>query len=169
MRPANIAPERVWLEEDECIRLNRGEYEAVRCLLGAVNYAAHANEDLQKRLTIIPGGQQRMTDALHELRNITDDVIGTIPVGQCRQLRNTMKDMDIRMVPKLSPMSRNVILEKDTAKELIDIAMERCHGCVEGAEDGRKCALYRVLEGFLPLDNFDNGMLCPYSMSEWKD
>jgi len=169
MRPANIAPERVWLEDDESIRLNRGEYEAVRCLLGAVNYAAHANDDLQKRLMIIPGGQQRMTDALQELRNITDDVIGTIPVGQCRQLKNTMTDMDIRMVPKLAPMSRNVILDKDTAKELIDIAMERCHGCVEGPEDGRKCALYKVLEGFLPLDSYDNGMLCPYSMSEWKD
>ena len=169
MRPANIAPERVWLEDDESIRLNRGEYEAVRCLLGAVNYAAHANDDLQKRLMIIPGGQQRMTDALQELRNITDDVIGTVPSGQCRQLKNTMTDMDIRMVPKLAPMSRNVILDKDTAKELIDIAMERCHGCVEGHEDGRKCALYKVLEGFLPLDNYDNGMLCPYSMSEWKD
>ena len=169
MRPANLAPERVWLEEEDCERLNRGEFEAVRCLLGAVNYAAHANDDLKKRLMIIPGGQQRMTDALQELRNITDDVIGTVPVGQCRQLRNTMTDMDIRMVPKLAPMSRNVILEKDTAKELIDIAMERCHGCVEGPEDGRKCALYKVLECFLPLDSYDNGMLCPYSMSEWKD
>ena len=144
MRPADLPPERVWLEESDCVRLNRGEFEAVRCLLGAVNYAVHANEDLQKRLAIIPGGQQRMLDTLQALR-------------------------EIRMTPKLAPMSRNVILEKDTAKELIDIAMERCRGCVEGPEEGRKCALYQVLEGFLPLDSYDNGMLCPYSVSEWKD
>ena len=81
MRPADLAPERVWLEEDECERLNRGEYEAVRCLLGAVNYAAHANDDLQKRLMIVPGGQQRMADVLQDLRNIADDVIGTVPRG----------------------------------------------------------------------------------------
>lgn len=168
MRPKDLPPKRVWMEDEECIRLNRGEYEAVRCLLGAVNYVAHANDDLQKRLMIF-GGQQRMIDALQDLRDIADDVIGTVPSGQCRQLKNTMMDMDMRMVPKLTPMSTNVILEKDTAKALIDIAMERCHGCVEGPEDGRKCALYKVLEGFLPLDSYDNGMLCPYSVSEWKD
>ncbi len=169
MRPAELPPGRVWLDEADSIRLNRGEYEAVRCLLGAVNYAAHANDDLQKRLMIIPGGQQRMADALQDLRDIADDVIGTVPVGQCRQIRNTMTDMEIRMTPKLAPMSRNVVLEKDVAKALIDIAMERCHGCVEGPEDGRKCALYKVLESFLPLESYDNGMLCPYSVSEWKD
>lgn len=169
MRPADMAPERVWLEEKDCERLNRGEFEAVRCLLGAVNYTAHANEDLKKRLMIIPGGQQRMADALQDLRDIADDVIGTVPVGQCKQIRNTMLDMEIRMTPKLAPMSRNVILEKEIAKRLIDIAMERCHGCVEGPEEGKQCALYRVLESFLPLENYENGMLCPYSVSEWKE
>lgn len=168
-RPANLAPERVWMEDSECERLNRAEYEAVRCLLGAVNYAAHANDDLKKRLMIVPGGQQRMADTLQDLRDIADDVIGTVPTGQCRQIRNTMSDMEMRMVPKLAPMSRNVILDKETAKALIDIAMEKCHGCVEDEVSCRNCALYRVLEGFLPLDNYSNGMLCPYSLSEWTD
>lgn len=168
MRPANLAPERVWLEEEDCIRLNRGEFEAVRCLLGAVNYAAHANDDLQKRLMIIPGGQQRMTDTLQDLRDITDDVIGTVPRGQCRQLKNTMGDMEIRMTPKLAPMSRNIVLDKDIAKDLIDIAMERCRGCVEDERSCRKCALYRVLESFLPMEDYENSLLCPYSRAEWE-
>ena len=85
------------------------------------------------------------------------------------QLRNTMSDMDMRMVPKMTSMSRNVILDKDVAKGLVDAAMEKCHGCVEGPEEGMKCPLYKVLESFLPLDSYENGMLCPYSMSEWKD
>lgn len=160
---------RVFLEEADCERLNRGEFEAVRCLLGAVSYTAHAKDDLEKRLECVPWGRQRMAMVLGGLKAIADDLIGTIPRGQCKQIRNTMMDMEMRMVPKLSRMSRNVILEKDTAKELIDIAMERCRGCVESPEEGRKCALYQVLEGFLPLDSYDNGMLCPYSMSEWKD
>ena len=169
MRPADLPPERVWMEEEDCTRLNRGEFEAVRCLLGAVNYAAHANDDLVKRLMIIPGGQQRMADALKELRDIADDVIGTVPMGQCKQIRNTMSDMEIRMTPKLAPMSRNIVLEKDTAKDLIDIAMERCHRCVEDQRSCRKCALYRVLESFLPLESYDNSLLCPYSRAEWEN
>ena len=62
-----------------------------------------------------------------------------------------------------------MILEKDNAKALIDTAMERCKGCVEDEKSCRQCGLYRVLESFLPLDSYENGMLCPYSMSEWKD
>ena len=167
-RPANLSPERVWLSDEEAQRLNRGEYEAVRCLLGAVNYAAHANDDLQKRMMIIPGGQQRMADALQALRDLTDDVIGTVPSGQCRQLRNTMQDMEIRMVPKYASMCGNVILEKELARGLFDAAMEKCRGCVEDARECRKCGLYAILEGTLPLDNYDS-LICPYSISEWEE
>jgi len=168
-RPANLNPKRVWMQEEDCERLNRGEFEAVRCLLGAVSYTAHAKDDLKKRLECLPSGKQRMSMVLGGLKAIADDLIGTVPTGQCRQLRNTMQDMDMRMVPKMTRMSTNVILEKEVAKGLVDAAMEKCRGCVEGPEEGRKCALYTVLESFLPLDNYENGMLCPYSMSEWKD
>ena len=168
-RPEGYSPKRVWLNEEECDRLNRSEFEAVRCLLGAVSYTAHANEDLQERMETIPYAKQRMAMILGGLRAIADDVIGTVPRGQCKQLRNTMQDMEMRMVPKMMSMSQNVILEKDIAKGLVDAAMEKCHGCVEGPEEGMKCPIYKVLESFLPLDSYENGMLCPYSMSEWKE
>ncbi len=168
-RPEGYSPKRVWLKEEECDRLNRSEFEAVRCLLGAVSYTAHANEDLQERMETIPYAKQRMAMILGGLRAIADDVIGTVPRGQCKQLRNTMQDMEMRMVPKAMGMSQNVILEKDIAKGLVDAAMEKCHGCVEGPEEGMKCPIYKVLEMFLPLDSYENGMLCPYSMSEWKE
>ena len=134
-----------------------------------MSYTAHAREDLQKRLECIPSGRQRMSMVLGGLKAIADDLIGTVPVGQCKQIRNTMQDMDMRMVPKLTPMSQNVILEKDVAKSLIDTTREKCVGCVEDEESCRKCALYKVLESFLPLDTYEGGLLCPYSLSEWKD
>lgn len=168
-RPANLNPKRVWLEDDECIRMNRAEFEGMRCLLGAVSYAAHAWDDLKEHLQIIPKGKQRLAMTLGGLRAIADDLSGTMPRGQCKQMRNTMQDMDMRMVPKMTRMSQNVILDKDVAKGLVDAAMEKCRFCVEDAEGGRKCALYKTLESFLPLDSYENGMLCPYSMSEWKD
>ena len=168
-RPAKLNPKRVWLEEKDCERMNRREFEAVRCLLGAVSYAGHAKDDLQKRLESIPGGRQRMAMVVGGLKALADDIVGTMPVGQCKQVRNTMVDMEMRMVPKMTGMSQNVILEKDNAKALIDKAMERCHGCVEDQVSCRKCGLYTVLESFLPLDTYENGMLCPYSTSEWTD
>lgn len=150
-------------------RLNRGEFEAVRCLLGALNYAAHARDDLKRRADMVTDGKARMAALVDDMRAFTDEVLLTVPTGQCRQIRNTMMDMEIRMVPKLSPMSRNVVLEADVAKELIDIAMERCRGCVEDEKSCRKCALYRVLEDFLPLENYENSLLCPYSRAEWQE
>lgn len=150
-------------------RLNRGEYEAVRCLLGAVNYMAHARDGLKGREGAVTNGQARMTVLVEGVRAFTDELLDTVPTGQCKQLRNTMTDMEIRMVPKRMPMSQNVVLEKDHAKALVDIAMEKCHGCVEDEKSCLDCALYKVLVSFLPLENYENGMLCPYSLSEWKD
>lgn len=168
-RPKELNPKRVWFPENETERLNRAEFEAVRCLLGAVSYTATAAESLGKRLECVPYGKQRMAMILGGLRAMSDDLIGTVPVNQCRQLRNTMNDFDMRMVPKYTSMNQNVILEKTLAKGLIDTAMEKCKGCVEDSVSCRECALYKVLEGFLPLDNYDSGMLCPYSLSEWLD
>ena len=128
-RPAGLSPKRVWLQEEDCERLNRGEFEAMRCLLGAVSYTAHAKDDLQKRLACIPDGKARMAMVLGGLKAIADDLVGTMPHA----------------------------------------AMEKCQGCVEDEVSCRDCGLYRVLESFLPLDSYENGMLCPYSTSEWKD
>lgn len=157
------------MPEEQCVRMKRSEYEALRCLLGAVSYTAHANDDLKDRVLMIPHGKRRMAMVLGGIRALANDLIGTIPVGQCKQIRNTMKDMDMRMVPKLSAMSQNVILEKDIAKGLVDAAMEKCKTCVESPEESLKCPLYKLLESFLPLDTYDNGMLCPYSTSKWED
>lgn len=150
-------------------RLNRGEYEAVRCLLGAVSYAAHARDDLKDRVDTVTNGRARMDVLVEGLKSFVDELLANVPDGQCRQLRNTMKDMEMRMIPKLTPMSQNVLMEKDNAKALIDRAMERCHGCVEDERSCLDCGLYKVLESMLPLDSYDNGMLCPYALSEWKD
>jgi hypothetical protein len=168
-RPANLSPKRVWLPEGECERLNRSEFEAMRCLLGAVSYMAHAKDDLQKRLELVPHGRRWMSMLLGGVKAISDDLIGTMPRGQCKQIRNTMSDMEMRMVPKATPMSQNVIFDKDVAKALVDAAMERCKGCPKGPEEGVKCPLYTVFESFMPLENYDNGLLCPYSMLEWED
>lgn len=161
---------RVWLPDEECERLRRSEMEAMRCLLGAVSYTATAQDGIKNRLsTMIPDGQARMDELIKGMRSLLGDLVGTVPSLQAKQLQNTMKDMELRMVPKLSGMTHNVILEKDVAKGLIDAAMEKCHGCVETNETCKQCRVYQVLEATTPLEEYDNGLICAYSTSEWED
>ncbi len=141
----------------------------MRCLLGAVSYAAHARDGLGERVKMFKKGPERMRMLIGSMEAMANDIIGTVPMAQCRQLRNTMHDMDMRMVPRMTRMTQNVILEKDLAKGLIDIAMAKCRDCVEDEKSCRNCALYKILVGILPLDNYENGMLCPYSTSKWAD
>lgn len=150
-------------------RLRRGEFEAVRGLLAALNYAAHAQDDLKDRVDSVTNGKARITVLVEGLRAFTDELLDTVPTGQCRQLRNTMLDLEIRMVPKRTPATQNVIMEKDLAKALVDKAMEKCRDCVEGPEAATGCDVYKILESLVPLDSYDNGLLCPYNMSTWKD
>ena len=162
-------PRRVWLDDADCERMTKPEFEALRCLLGAVSYVAHANNDLQKRLECIPGGKQRMAMALGSIKAIAEDIVGTMTRQQAKQMQNSMSDLEMRMVPKLASIAQNVVLDKDIAKGLIDMAKDQCHGCVEDNNSCRECKLYQMLEAVTPLDDYDYGLICPYSLAEWED
>jgi len=162
-------PRRVWWDEKDCERLTRSEFEAMRCLIGAACYISNASADLQKRLQSIPGGKQRMAMAKGAVDAIANDIIGTMTVAQCRQMQNVMKDMEMRMVPKMTPMPTNVIMTAKDAKVLVDSAKTRCHMCTACGEDVRACDLYKTLEAIIPLEDYGDGYVCPYAMAEWED
>lgn len=168
-RPLQRDTRRVWLDEKDCERMNRIEFNALRALLVVLNYAAYANDDLQTRLDTIPSGKQRLAMALGGLRAVCNDLIGTITTAQAKQIQNTMTDMIVQIIPKLAPKSQNVVFEKDIAKIIMDLAMERCKDCVEDGESCRSCELYKVLESTTPCDDYGSGLMCPYAMAEWED
>ena len=159
---------RVWWDEKDCERMTKHEMEGLRGLLAAVSYIADASEDLSKRLECIPYGKQRMTMLRGGARALGDDIIGTMTVDQCKQIQNFMKDMVITMVPKLTPGSQNVLINKDAAKMLIECSREKCKMCVADGEESRKCDLYKVLEGVVPLDDYGDGTTCPYYTAEFE-
>lgn len=157
------------LPEEDCERLNRFEMQAVRMVLAAASIAAYSQEDLKDRLECIPYGNQRMRLAVGGIRALADDIVGTISVAQCRQIYGTMKDFEMRLVPKLTPASTNVIMTKEQAKDLMDCARWQCHDCVNSGEEARGCRLYKLLESTTPADDYGDGMVCPYALAEWKD
>ena len=156
------------LPDGQCERLLRSELTAVRMLLASLSSAAYAKEDLQKRLECVPDGNRRYRMALGGLKAVCDDLIGTVTRQQAWQLYGTMKDFEMRLVPKLTPMSENILLTKQQGKDLIDCARWKCAGCVEDGESCRKCKLYKLLEATTPLEDYGDGLICPYSLAEWE-
>ena len=157
------------LPDADCERLMRSELTAVRMLLAALSSAAYAKEDLDDRLKCVPHGRERFRLSLGGLRAVCDDLIGTISRSQCKQIYGTMKDFEMRLLPKLTPGSTNIIMTKEQGKDLLDCARWKCHDCVEDGERCRECQLYKVLEATTPLDDYGDGMICPYALADWKE
>ncbi len=158
-----------YLPEEDCERLRRTEMNGLRLLLAHLSTAAYVQDDLTERLKCIPDGNRRLKMAVGGLRAVCDDVIGTITKAQARQIYGTMKDYELRLVPKLTPSSVNIILTKEQGMDLMDIAKEKCPGCVETSETCRGCRLYKIFEATTPLDDYGDGLICPYSLAEWEE
>lgn len=162
-------PRRVWLDDKDCERMTRSEFNAVRTVLVTAICAENAAEDMQKRLECIPNGKQRYAMALGGLRAVANDLVGTTTKAQANQLWNTLNDLSMQFIPKLAPGSKNVIYTSDVIKDLVDCARSKCSDCVLDGESCRSCKLYKVLESTTPLNDYGDGLICPYALQDWED
>ena len=157
------------LPDADCERLRRNEMNAVRMLLALLSTMSYAKDDLRGRLECVPNGNRRFRMAYGQLKAVCDDLIGTISTSQAKQIYGTMKDFEMRLVPKLTPGSTNIIMTKEEGKDLLDCARWRCQACTEDSESCRSCRLYKILEATTPLDDYGATLICPYSLAEWED
>lgn len=144
------------------------EFTLLKRATAFISDLLYMKDDLAPRLQLVEDGPQRMNKVLDDISGLVKDVLATGPESQKKQLSNTIKDYKIELVPKLAPGSSNVLMTKEQAKKLIDIAQEKCKSCVEGSEDAKRCALYQVLEITALTDSYDS-LLCPYSRATWAD
>lgn len=162
-------PRRVlWKKEDQ-ERFLRSEYNAVKALLIVKCFLGDSRKDLRNRLACIPYGNERMNMAYGALDALLEDLLGTTTEAQRNQLMNTRLDYQVCLVPKHTPMCNDVVMDLETAKCLTDCAQEKCIGCTEDGESCRNCKLYQIMEATTPLENYGNGMLCPYNMVQWEE
>ena len=158
------------LPEDECVRMTRPEMISMNWLYAAENSCAYGRDDLAKRIAMIPNGKRRFNLMLGQLRSIVNDITGTMPEEQKKKVRNTMKDMELRLVPKMTRRDVSIVLSKDEAMTLFDYAkLHMCQTCIKDAEEGQKCELFKIMSANIPLDNYDKTYLCPYNLAEWED
>ena len=157
------------LPEEDCERLNSTEMRAIRWSLTAVNSIAYAERDLANRLECIPNGKVRWRLMLGQLRALCNDLIGTTPNKQVKTIRNTLNDMEIRLVPKFTTFDNRVVLDASDVGALVTLAKETaCTSCIKTDSECRACELYKILESAAPLDDYGDGGLCPYNMLTWE-
>lgn len=157
------------LTDRECERVTRQEMNACKMLTTLVSVTTYAKDDLKKRLETIPDGHQRMDEALENIDSILRDICGTINIRQAKQLLNAAKELEVRLVPRYSPDHTAVQLNKEEYKQLIDCAREKCKFCTEDGDSCRNCQLYGILIERIPLENYDDGITCPYAYTEWEE
>ena len=144
------------------------EFSLLKRLTAFISDLLYAKEDLTGRLQFVSDGQQRLDNILDDVSSLAKELIDTGPDNQKNQLRNTIKDMKVELVPKFSPGPSNIVMTKEQAKMLIEIAQEKCKTCVEDPNSAQKCPIYQILETTALLDSY-NSLICPYSKAEWAD
>ena len=164
-------PRRIQIPEDQCERMTRTEFNAVRALLIVLNYCNFSKEDLKKRLQNgqIPRGWWRLSSAVGAMNAIVNDIVGTMTRAQAQQVWNTMQDMDVKLTPKAIPVGRTVVMDLDIAMGLTDCAREKCKMCTEDGVSCRQCKLYQIMEATTPLEDYGNDLLCPYNLADWEE
>lgn len=157
------------LPADQMERLTRTEYQNMIFLLHSVSICNYALEEMPKRIECIPNGTARLKMAMGQLRAIVDDLMGTVPDKQVLKIRGTVKDMEIRIVPKMTKRSvGSLLISTDDMRVLVNHAKAECRMCVMDGEEARKCPLQQTLSALLPLENYGDGTLCPYNLADWE-
>lgn len=158
------------LPEDQTVRLKRSELSALKWGFAALSSLTYGKTDLSDRLKMIPNGQKRYNLMHGQLTALMNDLIGTAPVKQCCNIRNTMSDMELRLVPKSTPMSHKACIDVDDLTYLVDGAKATyCTSCTLMDGECRSCRLYKILELLSPLDDYGSGLVCPYMTKDWMD
>lgn len=154
---------------DDAVRLTRIEKMAMLQLAYVATVLEELQTDLKDRLGMFINGEYKMSILSESADEILNDLRLTIPMNQRMSLQNTAMDYEMRLTPKLTPMSTNVIMDKDEFKEIVDIARTKCHDCTEDSNTCTKCRLFKLLTSILPLEDYDGGLLCPYNLGEWAN
>lgn len=154
---------------DDAVRINRAEKMAMIVLAYSCTILEDLKTDLHDRLGMIENGTERLNELSANADALLHDLRVTIPINQRMNLQNTAQDFEIRLSPKAAPCKTNVVMQKTEFKELVDYARSKCVDCMDSDEECGKCGLYQLLTVVLPLDNYHDGMLCPYNMGEWAN
>lgn len=164
-----ITKEMLSPSSDDAVRLTRQEKMGMITLAYVATVLEDMQTELKDRLGMVEFGEHTMRKMAQDCDELLNELRLTIPIEQRMNLQNTAQDYEVRLTPKATPSKTSVVMQKDEFKEIVDFARARCVDCMESDESCMKCKLYKLLTVLLPLDDYHNGMLCPYNMGEWAN
>ena len=124
-------------------------------------------KDLGERLKMIDGGVEELDELSKRTDALLDELRQTIPENQREHLQRTGMDYDMRLMPKLSPMTTNVILTKEEFRTMVDCARAKCTDCTLDDNECATCKLFQLLTSVMPMDEYHHDMLCAYNLAMW--
>ena len=154
---------------DDAWPVTRGEKISILFLMNTVSAMMDARDELNDRINRIEGGTAAMGQMCQNAEWLLTEIRKTIPVNQRQNINNVSKDMEMRMVPKMTPSKTTVVLQKEEFRTLVDAAQTQCRECTDDNEECRKCKLFQLLTVILPMDRYDDTFLCPYNARDWSN
>ena len=149
--------------------VTRAEKMSILFLMNTVSAMLDSRDDLKDRVGRIDGGGELMNTMTESAEKLLTEIRRTIPEDQRASINNISKDMEMRLVPKMTPSKTSVIMPKEDLKSLVDAAQIQCRECVLDGYECRTCDLFRLLKRIVPLDKHGDTMLCPYNMAGWEE
>ena len=159
----------VYPSREDARDLTRNEKSSLTHLMNATSSLNEAKDDLAERLKMIDGGPELMDQLAAGSVKLLTEIRMTIPERQRNSLANTAQDYEMRLVPKFTPSTTNVIVPKEEFRNLVDAAQVKCVDCMEPNENKHRCELFKLLQVVLPLEAYDTTFLCPYNRAEWEN
>jgi len=154
---------------DDAWDITRQEKMSILFLMNTVSAMMDSREELKDRVSRIEGGQELMNEMVDSSEQLLTEIRKTIPTSQRVILNNISKDMEMRMVPKMTPSKTTVLVQKEDFRQLVDAAQVKCRECTDDSVQCRQCGLFKLLQSVVPLEKYDGTFLCPYNMAGWEN
>ena len=154
---------------DDAWDVTRQEKMSILFLMNTVSAMMDSRDELKDRVSRIEGGAELMDTMVNSAEKLLTEIRRTIPTEQRMNINNVSKDMEMRMVPKMTPSKTTVLVQKEEFRQLVDAAQVKCRDCTEDNVQCRECGLFKLLKVVLPLDTYDGTFLCPYNMAGWEN
>lgn len=149
-------------------RLLRSEKAALIILICLEVLTDDCDEDLSRRIEDKAQWKADVKQVKEGLARLVDNALKTLNMDQMVNLKKISKDYELRLYPKLTPTSGNIVVDKETLRTLIDASQEKCVDCFKSEAESRSCKLQRLLSVLIPMESYDTN-LCAFNNREWMD
>ena len=154
---------------DDAWDVTRHEKISILFLMNTVSAMMDSREELKDRVSKIEGGAELMDTMVNSSEKLLTEIRRTIPTDQRMNINNVSKDMEMRMVPKMTPSKTTVLMQKEDFRQLVDAAQIKCRECTDDSEQCKSCGLFKLLKVVIPLESYDGTFLCPYNLAGWEN